>query len=389
MPPSADHTETQARGASALLRLLPTLVAVLGTAATFAVAQGLIPSRYSTLLLERGWTQPATVALFFWGLGHVIRQVVVQGGERRALRACRVAFARDPVGPDAVGPMMRQLAGYQHTLAGSVATAVLSYFRTHRPTRDEVVDVAHKAMDQARDEVELDYRPLNAVMWLLPLSGFVGTVIGMSAAIASFDGVIAHLSDDLSALAPSVQGLATAFDTTLLALVLVIPLKVLEVALDGRDQRLLSRIDDALGTGYVQRLDLAGIAQQSPLEAVLDRYADRVERIERAVDTIDGVVSDIAGTLGSMPEFTRALSEMTLAARTTQQLLPAMLTELEYLRSQGDAPMTLTRAPQRPRMPPADGPPRPTPPAGSPAHDTVQERSLDPTLPRQRREGGW
>ncbi|MCA9546824.1 MAG: MotA/TolQ/ExbB proton channel family protein, partial [Myxococcales bacterium] len=266
------QTSRSAGGQAPLLRLLPIGVAILGTAAAFAAAQALTPGRYATLLLERGWTQPVTVGLFFWGVGHALKRLWVQAMERRALKICKVAFVRDPIQPHAAGPMIQQLEPHKDSLAGGVAAAVLSYFRSHRPTRDEVVDVAHKAMDQARDDVELAYRPLNAVMWLLPLSGFVGTVLGMSAAIASFDGVISSIADNLSALAPSVQGLATAFDTTLLALVGVIPLKLMEVGLDARDQRLVRSIDDALGTGYVQRLDLAGIAQQSPLEAVLDRY---------------------------------------------------------------------------------------------------------------------
>lgn len=327
----------------AWLRLLPVFIALIATPACIAIAHYSAPSRFSTLLMDRGWTQPVTLALFFWGVGHVLRRLWVQQAERRALRVCAVALGPDPLDLRSIRVITDRLKPFSTTLAGSVATAVLSHFRNHRPARDEVLDLAHKAVDRCHDEVDADYRPLNAVMWLLPLSGFVGTVIGMASAIASFDGVIASLGADMSALAPSVQGLATAFDTTLLALVLVIPLKVLEVGLDGRDRRLLDDIDATLGVGYVQELDLAGLAQQSPMEAVLDRYAERVERIESAMERIDQIMLGISHTLGDMPEFTRALSDMSLAARGVNDALPELIGEVKALRAQGDAPLVIRR----------------------------------------------
>ena len=330
----------------AWVRLLPTFITLIATPAVFVAAHFAGSSRATTLIMERGWTQAVTLALFFFGVGHVLRRLWVQQAERRALRICAAAVGPDPLDLRSIRVLTDRLHPFASTLAGSVSLAVLSHFRSHRPARDEVLDLAHKAVERCHDEVHADYRPLDAVMWLLPLSGFVGTVIGMAAAISSFDGVIASLGDDLSALGPAVQGLATAFDTTLLALILVIPLKVMEVGLDGRDRRLLSHIDATLGVGYVRDLDLAGLAQQSPLEAVLDRYAERVERIESAMDRIDQVMLGISSTLGDMPEFTRALSDMSLAAQGVNTALPELLNEVRTLRDQGEQPLVLSRGPR-------------------------------------------
>ncbi len=338
-------------------RLIPLLCAVAGTAAVFFAVDALAPDgRLHTLLWRRGFSQPLTVALFFWGVGHILRRLVVQTGERRALDACRGLLWRGAVARDELAGRLEVLVRLRDTLAGDVLYAVFSYFRALRPTRDELLEAARQAVDRAHDRVDDDYRALTAAMWLLPLSGFLGTVVGMAGAIASFDGVITGVGDDLAALIPAVSGLAIAFDTTLLALALVVPLKLLEVGLEGRDKRLLERIERDLGAGYVQRLDLAGLAQQTPAEAALDRQAETVERIERSLHAIDGALSAVADRLAALPPIDGAVGELVQAARETRSALPRMADALADLRRQGEQPMIIRRGPA-PRNTPAARPP--------------------------------
>lgn len=84
------------------------------------------------------------------------------------------------------------------------------------------------------------------LLWAIPLMGFIGTVIGMSQAVGSFDAVLSNADnvDGLkNGLVKVTGGLGTAFDTTYLALVisviLAFPLNVLE----RNEDRLLSQID--------------------------------------------------------------------------------------------------------------------------------------------------
>lgn len=327
-------------------RLIPLTCAVAGTAALFFAVQQLAPdTRLYTLLWQRGFSQPLTMALFFWGLGHIARRLLVQLGERRALAACRKLLQHGAVARDELPGRLEVLVRLRDTLAGDVLYAVFSYFRALRPTRDELLEAARQAMDRAHDRVDDDYRPLTAAMWLLPLSGFLGTVVGMAGAIASFDGVITGVGDDLSALVPAVAGLAVAFDTTLLALALVVPLKLLEVGLEGRDRRLLDRIDRDLGAGYVQRLDLAGLAQQTAAEAALDRQAQTVARIERSLEAIDHTLGAVAERLAALPPIDGAVAELVEAAREARAALPRLEGELSALRRQGEQPMVLRRDP--------------------------------------------
>lgn len=325
--------------------VLPAATAVLGTALVLGLASLLAPDGSSarTFLLERGWAQPLTLALFFWGLGHVLRRLVAQAAERRALRACVELLHEDAIDRERVPGLLNAVARQAGSLAGDVLGAVLSYFRTHRPTRDEVSRVANHAIDRVADRVDDEYAALGATLWLIPLSGFLGTVLGMSAAIGSFDAVIGSQAGDLSALVPSVRGLAIAFDTTLLALALVVPLKIAEVTTHRRDRSLLDAIDRTLGGGLVQELDLAGLAQQTAEERALDRYAETVDNIRKSLLQIDGLLGSLTVRISSVTQLEGAMRDVGDAARAVRDAVPAIRADLASMRKQSEQPITLVR----------------------------------------------
>lgn len=325
--------------------VLPTATAVLGTVAVLGLTSLLAPegSWARTFLLERGWAQPLTLALFFWGLGHVLRRLVAQFAEQRALRACVEILRQEAIDRERVPGLLNGVARQSGSLSGDVLGAVLSYFRTHRPTRDEVMRVAGHAVDRAADRIDDEYAALGATLWLIPLSGFLGTVLGMSAAIGSFDAVIGAQSGDLTALVPSVRGLAVAFDTTLLALALVVPLKIVEVTTHRRDRGLLDAIDRSVGSGLVQELDLAGLAQQTAEERALDRYAETVDRIRKSLLQIDGLLGALTARVGTVSQVEVAMQDLGAAARAVRDAVPAIRADLASMRRQSEQPITLVR----------------------------------------------
>lgn len=68
--------------------------------------------------------------------------------------------------------------------------------------------------------------PLSYAIWVLPLLGFIGTVIGISDAIGDLGNVFSN-SDREEALSSVLAALRFAFDTTFAGLVLVIPVMAL------------------------------------------------------------------------------------------------------------------------------------------------------------------
>ena len=84
------------------------------------------------------------------------------------------------------------------------------------------------------------------LLWAIPLMGFIGTVIGMSQAVGSFDAVLSSADnvDGLkNGLVKVTGGLGTAFDTTYLALVLSVILAFPLNVCERNEDRLLSQID--------------------------------------------------------------------------------------------------------------------------------------------------
>ncbi|WP_089718567.1 MotA/TolQ/ExbB proton channel family protein [Candidatus Entotheonella palauensis] len=95
--------------------------------------------------------------------------------------------------------------------------------------------------------------PIRFTIWVLPLLGFIGTVVGITQSIVGLEDVVAAGQGQASeGLRDVLGGLQFAFDTTFLGLVFVVPTMVLSLWLRGAAQR--------ADTDY-QRLLLDGLLQ--------------------------------------------------------------------------------------------------------------------------------
>jgi biopolymer transport protein ExbB/TolQ len=104
---------------------------------------------------------------------------------------------------------------------------------------DDVIQ-AQAAQDEAA--VETSYSLLQGFVWAIPVLGFIGTVLGLSEAIGQFSGVLGSAKDVSqisSALKGVTAGLATAFDTTLVALVAALIVQLLITIMRKHEQEFL------------------------------------------------------------------------------------------------------------------------------------------------------
>ena len=79
---------------------------------------------------------------------------------------------------------------------------------------------------------DTSFIPVSTFIWAIPVLGFIGTVLGLAKAVSKF-GALASSGDGSSfnAVLPQVTGgLATAFETTLIALVLALILQMLSAS---------------------------------------------------------------------------------------------------------------------------------------------------------------
>ena len=323
-------------------RILPLAMAICCAFLLPAVLNQLLAAgELRALILERGLAQRFTLAIFGWGLGHCLRLWLLSRGEERLQRSLEGSVDSLLQGGspkrsallDFLSSLRASRAGEQGVTAPYLLE-VMSYFQSERPSREEARAAAARAEDEAFERLERERQPLAATLWLLPLNGFLGTVIGMSQSIRSFDQLLTNDAVGLGALGPSVAGLATAFDTTLLALALVFPLKLLEVTLDRRAQRQLDRLSSSFGGGLIQRLDLRGLAQRDPLAEALEQLSERVDGVERSFEGLVTALRSLNQELGALQSVPTVFRDLSKAARGIELRLPRSLDRLDETNEQ-------------------------------------------------------
>ena len=128
----------------------------------------------------------------------------------------------------------------------------LEYVRRHG-SADSLFDQLKYLAEVDADRVHASHALIRVVIWAIPILGFLGTVVGITIAIANLS------PDALENSLPAVTaGLGVAFDTTALALTLSMILMFTQFGIDRAESRLLDQVDQRAND------ELEGRFQQSP-----------------------------------------------------------------------------------------------------------------------------
>lgn len=293
-------------------------------------------------------SQSCTIALFCWGLCATMSSLLRLESERREIHTLKQEKLRVPQTP--LG-----LRFYHETVSG--LARVRSYL--------ECRAVIEESRERLIERLESESRGSAAAMWLIPLSGFLGTVIGMSLTIGRFDELFASASGEavkligLSDLAPAIQGLSTAFDTTLLALALVIPLKLTMVAQERRGGRLVNELESSLGEPLlIARLSQADHLEDDSSELALQKklatLTEQSAAINRSLLETSQYLAELRAELTAHPALkldrpdasSQKVQEESLALLRDLALHQAKLGEqVIALKESAEAPLVIQRAP--------------------------------------------
>lgn len=92
------------------------------------------------------------------------------------------------------------------------------------------------------------YTILKGFIWAIPVLGFIGTVLGLAEAIGGFGAVVKKGVNDpqelISALGNVTGGLSTAFETTLIALVMALIIQLLMTVVLNKEELFLEECSD-------------------------------------------------------------------------------------------------------------------------------------------------
>lgn len=226
------------------------------------------------------WIEYVETGLFFIGMALLAKKARGLGVERKAIRFVETTTAtvRQPGRSlpaelhDVLPPQFRRTA-----IAERLREAA-EHLEAPQPAGG-LGDALQHVADLAADRLHGSYTLHRNVCWAIPILGFLGTVIGITMAIAEIDPE--QLSGSLNEVT---AGLAVAFDTTALALGLSLVLVFTGFAVERAEQGVLDRVE-AFGRKRLAPLG-ASVAPSSPLvEAETRAAAKLVERTDALIRT--------------------------------------------------------------------------------------------------------
>jgi biopolymer transport protein ExbB/TolQ len=135
---------------------------------------------------------------------------------------------------------------------GSRIAAVLA-FLTARRSANELDDQLRSLADTDAITLESSYSLTRFISWAMPILGFLGTVLGITAAISGVDP--SQLEQNIGQVT---GGLAEAFDTTALALALTMVVMFFSFVVERAEHRMLGRVDQYVDDELAHRFERTG-----------------------------------------------------------------------------------------------------------------------------------
>ena len=249
------------RGDTACNAWLSGIIALVLTIVLYVVAI-CIPSNYFTrMLLDRGPTQHAAVFFGFWC-------IAILSLKRSKLRLQRSAL-NYPVIPNEHHFVLSsqtadQVVAQIHSIAADperfmvynrILTAISNLKNLGRVS--DVDDILDSLGDRDESAHETSFGLINGFLWAIPVLGFIGTVLGLSQSIANFSGLLesqTEIGGIVSSLKDITAGLSTAFETTLLALVIALVIQLWMTAQKTAEERFLDDCNDYCLKQVVSRI---------------------------------------------------------------------------------------------------------------------------------------
>ena len=123
----------------------------------------------------------------------------------------------------------------------------------------DVSTIMSSQAENDENQIASSYTLLNGLVWAIPVLGFIGTVQGLSQAIGKF-GQTLQASAELSKMKESLQGvtggLATAFETTLVALIAALIIQLYVNYLQQKETDFLDACNDYCHSHVIAKLRL-------------------------------------------------------------------------------------------------------------------------------------
>lgn len=249
-------------------KLLTFLIGLLLTALFYSILifglQRMPEARWFTaMFLERGVAPYPTMLLFFWGLA-----ILFVKWRKLNLQAAALTLSAVPQQPEFV--LNRESARQVLQRVDSLVDNARHFLLLNRIERalsnlqnigqiNDVATILRNQADYDEEHIASSYGLVHSFLWAIPVLGFIGTVIGLRAAIGAL-GITLRANGDITAIREGLQavtaGLATKFETTLVALICAVILQLLLAFLQSKEGEFLDECNDYCHAHVVSKLKL-------------------------------------------------------------------------------------------------------------------------------------
>jgi biopolymer transport protein ExbB/TolQ len=220
------------------------------------------------------WINYTETIMFFIGMALLILRSCDLAEQRYSLK--KKPFDDVPPLGDAADESRALLAQLDQLPAGEQQTYLPRRLREaletiiRKGTADDLESELKYLSDVDGGRAHSGYAMVRLIIWAIPILGFLGTVIGITMAIAALDPKALEKSMDVVT-----KGLGVAFDTTALALALSMCLMFLQYFVDKQENSLLADVDERTLELLSTRLPASG-SDSDPQMHAIRRMAEAV-----------------------------------------------------------------------------------------------------------------
>lgn len=261
------------------------------------------------LFCDRGLTQYWTTLLTFWCVGLLVLKWVNLRKQRRAMMIQALPTdISEEITPQNLKAFHDHVINFPKPLRNTYIVnrvrKALEFFYV-RQNNPEVATMISSLSEVDAAKANGSYGIVKVFLWAIPIMGFIGTVVGIGAAIGGFGAVfgageggdMGQIKEPLLAVLSS---MAVAFDTTLLALVVSIMLSFPASSLQGQEDDLVSDVDEYCVDHLLKRLNDGGASTNvgsdpALLKAIGDAIANNQKEVMGRFESAQKLMAENIG----------------------------------------------------------------------------------------------
>jgi len=333
------------------------LIAVAATVALYLAV--FLPTRgtfLGQLFMDRGFI-PYVITLFTcWGAALlVLKYLAVR--KQRGFAELELELIPLEIGVQVTGENVDQFLNHLNGLPDDQRQSILSrriegaleHFK-HRNSVPEVQEYLSSQAELDASGVDSGYTLLRAFIWAIPILGFIGTVMGISDAVSGLKQAMPSSQEQadgdagaggknadqnnpaaggeaesvgkrmMTAMGQVTGGLSTAFDTTLLALMMAVLLLFPTESLRKSEYRMLDRIEEFTNESLLRRMSEKDRGDGEAPAIVRDALDAAFQEHQRWLAQWQAQVSELGQVIGSDFEATVMSLQEKLAETERERL---------------------------------------------------------------------